>query len=77
MNDVRHQQIAMQTISLLFLQGPLCDAALPSTTCRDNLVEMGFLDRSNGWNWLTSEGVEFALNCLHLGPQKQRPEHHA
>jgi hypothetical protein len=71
MNNVVHDLLAVQTIQLLFLRGPLCDADMPSAVCRDNLVKMGFLDRSNGWNWLTSEGVEFALNCLHLGPQKE------
>jgi hypothetical protein len=68
---IKNQVTAVETITLLFMKGPLPDGDLRSLQVRDNLLSMGFIDRSLGWNWLTSEGIEFALNCLHLGPDKE------
>jgi hypothetical protein len=45
----------------LFVQGPTWDGNLISKTERDNLVAVGMVDRWNGWNFLTQEGVEAAV----------------
>ena len=45
----------------LFVEGPTWDGNLRSKSDRDILVEAGFAERWNGWNWLTQEGVENAV----------------
>lgn len=72
MSDVKSQAVMVNTITMLFLHGPQPETEVLAE-CRDHLVDTGFIDRSSGWVWLTAEGVEFALNCLHLGPLKMTP----
>jgi hypothetical protein len=46
----------------LFLYGPTWDGNIPSKTGRNNLYKQGLLDRNNGWQWLTNEGVMLAMD---------------
>lgn len=45
----------------LFLQGPVWDGNLVSKAGRDELFDHNFVDRDEGWNWLTPEGVTLAI----------------
>jgi hypothetical protein len=51
---------AVETVWCLFLHGPTWDGNLPSKAGRDQLVEYGYAERFEGWNWLTFEGVTLA-----------------
>jgi len=55
--DIYKSEVLMQ----LFVQGPTWDGNLISKAERDALVNRGFADRWNGWNFLTQEGVEAAV----------------
>ena len=55
--DIYKSDVLMQ----LFVQGPTWDGNLISKAERDALVDRGFADRWNGWNFLTQEGVEAAV----------------
>ncbi len=55
--DIYKSEVLMQ----LFVQGPTWDGNLISKAERDALVDRGFADRWNGWNFLTQEGVEAAV----------------
>lgn len=50
------------TLWQLFLQGPTADGDLISKDDRDFLVKSGMADRHNGYNFLTSSGVQHALH---------------
>ena len=54
----------------MFRNGPTWDGDLPSKTGRDGLVEYGFAERFDGWNFLTFAGVTLALD-LGYGPKKE------
>lgn len=42
-------------------RGPLDDGDVPSKTGRDGLVARGFVQRSNGRQWLTAAGLRAAV----------------
>lgn len=54
----------------LFLHGPTWDGNIPSKVGRSNLVENGYAERRDGWNWLTFEGVTLALD-MGMGKKKE------
>lgn len=56
----------------LFFHGPTLDGDVPSKAGRGDLVDLGYCDRWNGWNWLTEAGVKFAVDSLLLEGQKER-----
>lgn len=53
----------------LFLTGPVWDGDLASKTGRDQLVNAGYVVRTEGWQTLTDAGLRFAL-AKGLGPRK-------
>ena len=55
------------TLICLFKHGPTFDGDIPSKSERDQLFEEGLVDRYDGWNWLTREGV---LKCLEIDIDK-------
>ena len=56
----------------LFLFGPTLDGDLPSKNGRGELCQLGFCETWNGWNFLTSVGVEYAVNSLLLESKKAK-----
>lgn len=54
----------------LFNEGPAWDGDLVSKQGRNELYSLGFVDRLNGWNWLTRGGVAYALE-KGLGRKKE------
>lgn len=52
---------AVEVMGQLFIGGPAWDGNVVSKSGRDDLVEMGFAERWNGWQWLTREGIEVAV----------------
>lgn len=50
----------------LFVQGPTWDGDLVSKSERDDLVDDGFCNRADGWNFLTAEGVRVAASAGRL-----------
>ena len=61
---------AWDTLWAMFKRGPLHDGDMPSKTGRDWLVEQGFAERGDGYNWLTRSGVLLALE-LGMGAKKE------
>ncbi len=51
-----------EALMQLFVDGPTWDGNLISKEDRNILVEAGFAERWNGWNFLTQEGVEAAVS---------------
>lgn len=57
---------AADTLRCLFFHGPTWDGNVPSKSGRDELVRMGLAARGNGWQWLTSAGMEACFtNGIH------------
>jgi hypothetical protein len=54
MTDIYTSEVLMQ----LFVHGPTWDGNIVSKADRDALKQAGLVDRWNGWNYLTQEGVE-------------------
>lgn len=52
---------AIDTLWCLFRNGPTWDGNVPSKSGRDDLHERGLIDRYNGWQWLTRDGVLISL----------------
>jgi hypothetical protein len=50
------------TLWCLFKHGPTFDGDVPSKSGRDQLVRLGLADRLEGYNFLTSEGVQVSLD---------------
>ena len=46
----------------LFFHGPTWDGDVPSKVGRDQLVRLGLAERYEGYQWLTRDGVEGAIN---------------
>lgn len=63
---------ARDVMRCLFFYGPTLDGDVPSKNGRGELVELGYAECWNGWQWLTQKGVEFAVNSLCLGGQKDK-----
>ena len=55
----------------LFLLGPTWDGNVPSKSGRDDLFDKGLIDRADGWQWLTRDGVMLALG-MGLDHEKER-----
>jgi hypothetical protein len=62
---------ARESMRCLFFHGPTLDGDLPSKEGRSELVRLGLAARHQGYNWLTDYGVEFAVDRMLLGPQKE------
>lgn len=45
----------------LFALGPTEDGNVPSKCGRDDLYDRGLIDRADGWQWLTRDGVMMSL----------------
>lgn len=57
---------AADVLRCLFFHGPTWDGNVPSKSGRDELVRMGLAARGNGWQWLTSAGMEACFaNGIH------------
>lgn len=66
---------ARETMRCLFFHGPTLDGDVPSKAGRSELVELGYAERWNGWQWLTLKGVQFAVNSLLLEREKDKWQH--
>lgn len=65
---------AREVMRCLFIHGPTWDGNIPSKSGRDDLVERGLAERWNGWQWLTRDGVDFAVTVMLFGEEKERRE---
>ena len=54
---------AFEVLWQLFRNGPTWDGDVISKTARDELYEAKFIDRLDGWQWLTRDGVELAMGA--------------
>jgi hypothetical protein len=45
----------------LFYHGPTWDGNVPSKSGRDDLFDLELIDRADGWQWLTRDGIMLAL----------------
>lgn len=55
---------AIDVLRQLFMRGPTWDGNLVSKSGRSELVELGYAEQNNdGWQWLTSSGVELAVTA--------------
>ena len=61
-----------EVIRCLFFYGPTFDGDIPSKVGRDSLYTKKYIDRSFGYNWLTNEGIDFAINTLELDRAKDK-----
>lgn len=52
---------ATDVLFCLFMHGPTEDGNVPSKCGRDYLYDIGLIDRADGWQWLTRNGVMLAL----------------
>lgn len=59
-----------ETLWCMFLRGPTWDGDLPSKSGRSDLIDKGYAERGDGWNWLTTTGVLLALE-LGMGQRKE------
>lgn len=57
----------------LFRNGPTWDGDVASKSGRSDLVDLGYADRGDGWNWLTTPGVLLALE-LGFGSRKEKAQ---
>lgn len=57
MNPHHKNEVLMQ----LFVDGPTWDGNLISKSDRDELLTAGLSTKMEGWNFLTQEGVKFAV----------------
>ena len=48
---------AIEVAWQLFRNGPTWDGNIISKAARDELHKLGYIDRLDGWQWLTREGV--------------------
>lgn len=77
MADVRDKIFGMtgaarDVMRCLFFHGPTSDGDLPSKVGRGELVELGYAERWNGWQWLTAKGIKFAIESLLLEREKEK-----
>ena len=63
---------AREVLRCLFFHGPTWDGDVPSKSGRDELVALGLVDRMDGWQWLTREGIDFSLTVMLLGEAKDK-----
>jgi hypothetical protein len=62
---------ASEVLSCLFLIGPTQDGDVPCKCGRDDLYKAGLIDRADGWQWLTRDGVMLGLG-MGLDREKER-----
>ena len=62
---------ATEVMYCLFLLGPTEDGNIPSKSGRDDLYDLGLIDRADGWQWLTRDGIMLALG-MGLDREKER-----
>ena len=62
---------ATDVMYCLFLLGPTEDGNVPSKSGRDDLYSLGLIDRADGWQWLTRDGIMLALG-MGLDREKER-----
>lgn len=79
MADVRDKIFGMsgaarEVMRCLFINGPTWDGNIPSKAGRGDLFDLGYADRVNGWSFLTKVGMDFAVNRMMLGEEKERRE---
>lgn len=77
MGDVRDKIFGMsswarETLRCLFFHGPTWDGDVPSKSGRDEIVELGYAERWNGWQFLTAAGVKFAIESMLLEREKEK-----
>lgn len=66
---------ATDVMYCLFLLGPTEDGNVPSKSGRDDLFDKGLIERADGWQWLTRDGVMLALGMgLDREKEKRRRE---
>lgn len=53
---------ADETVMQLFVEGPTWGGNLISKADRDELVQIGFVNRYEGWNFLTRAGLAYAVD---------------
>lgn len=75
--DIRDKIFGMTSatrdvIRCLFFHGPTSDGDVPSKFGRDEAVRLGYAERWNGWQFLTSDGTRFAVENLLLDREKER-----
>jgi hypothetical protein len=63
---------AREVLEKLFLFGPRLDGDIPSKAGRSDLVELGYCNRWEGWNWLSEAGVKFAVEVMLMEGKKER-----
>lgn len=63
---------AHDVMRCLFFHGPTWDGDLPSKMGRSELVQLGYAEQWNGWQWLTAMGVRFAVEILMLDRGKEK-----
>lgn len=62
---------ALETMWCMFAMGPTWDGDVPSKSGRDQLVRLGLAERYEGYQWLTREGVEAAVDA-EFGLRKEK-----
>lgn len=70
LEQIRGNSALNDTIWQLFRNGPTKDGDMVSKSDRSRCVDWGFIDRHNGYNFLTHSGVELAL-ALHFDKRKE------
>jgi hypothetical protein len=66
---------AAECLRCLFFHGPTWDGNVPSKQGRDELVRMGLAHRGEGWQWLTTVGVQAAFGAgVHVEKEKREAE---
>lgn len=53
---------AVETLWQLFRNGPTWDGDLASKTGRDELVDLGLVERGRGFQWLVRAGIDEAVD---------------
>lgn len=53
---------ANEVMMQLFVFGPTWDGNLVSKSERDELLEVGLIERYEGWQWLNEAGMKVALS---------------
>jgi hypothetical protein len=53
------------------MQHPVWDGDLIDKSARDHLEKAGLINRLNGWNFLSLEGIRTLLNMGYLKPRRQ------
>jgi len=65
-NPHHKNEVLMQ----LFVEGPTWDGNLISKSDRDELVDADLVERWQGWNFLTLDGVKAALSGGHAAKDR-------